>query len=146
MDQLLASKVLSQPVYLLGRGNLALKNKAPAERALPGKCRRLIRQQLGKQNLRPGTLNLFDARPSSVARGNAMLFRGYHDEVPPPDESPVPPNPEWPGSPEGDGWGIFFLPTGQALVLDDVAYRETLARGTLLDLQEHGIKACEPIT
>ncbi|CAK9041432.1 Uncharacterized protein SCF082_LOCUS23943, partial [Durusdinium trenchii] len=31
MDQLLASKVLSQPVYLLGRGNLALKNKAPAE-------------------------------------------------------------------------------------------------------------------
>ncbi|CAK9078471.1 unnamed protein product [Durusdinium trenchii] len=100
------------------------------------KCRRLIRQQLGKQNLRPGTLNLFDARPSSVARGNAMLFRGYHDEVPPPDESPVPPNPEWPGSPEGDGWGIFFLPTGQALVLDDVAYRETLARGTLLDLQD----------
>jgi len=34
----------------------------------------------------------------------------------------------------GDGWGIFFLPAGQALVLDGAAYRETLRRGTLLDL------------
>lgn len=37
---------------------------------------------------------------------------------------------EWPGSPEGDGWGIFFLPTGQALVsaprdrVDVEEYRE----------------------
>merc|ERR1719188_1986605 len=32
------------------------------------------------------------------------------------------------------GWGIFFLPGGQALVLDGTSYRETLRRGTLLDL------------
>lgn len=98
------------------------------------KCRRLIRQQLGKQNLyRPSTLNLFDTRSSSAAR-SALLFRGYQEDVPS-DESPAPAPPDFsPGA--GDGWGIFFLPTGQALVLDDVAYRETLARGTLLDLQD----------
>jgi len=101
------------------------------------KCRRLIRQQLGKQNLcRPGALNLFD-RPSSVAARSA-LFRGYQEGATG-EESPAPPSlgtpPDFsPGG--GDGWGIFFLPTGQALVLDDVAYRETLARGTLLDLQD----------
>lgn len=102
------------------------------------KCRRLIRQQLGKQNLyRPSTLNLFDTRSSSAAR-SALLFRGYQDDVPSDEPSPAPPaaNPPDFSPGAGDGWGIFFLPTGQALVLDDVAYRETLARGTLLDLQD----------
>eukprot|EP00435_Cladocopium_sp_Y103_P050206 s72_g15.t1 len=148
LEELVASQVLSQPVYLLGGGSLALKNKAPAERAFPEfqfnltnllpKCRRLIRQQLGKQNLyRPSTLNLFDTRSSSAAR-SALLFRGYQDDVPSDEPSPAPPaaNPPDFSPGAGDGWGIFFLPTGQALVLDDVAYRETLARGTLLDLQD----------
>ena len=38
----------------------------------------------------------------------------------------------------GDSWGIFFMPNGQAMVsaLDDAAYRETLGRGTPLNLQD----------
>jgi len=43
----------------------------------------------------------------------------------------------------GDGWGIFFLPAGQALVLDGAAYRETLRRGTLLDLLDADAPAAD---
>jgi len=99
------------------------------------KCRRLIREQLGKQNLQRPGLSLFDARPSSAAARSFWPGRGLEaasGEDPPPAADA---RKEWPAG-GGDGWGIFFLPTGQALVLDEAAYRETLARGTLLDLQD----------
>merc|ERR1719174_2849154 len=55
-------------------------------------------------------------------------------DLPPADDVPAPlDNSDWPGN---DGWGFFFLPAGQALVLDGAAYRETLRRGTFLDLSD----------
>mmetsp|Transcript_102016 Transcript_102016/g.283927 ORF Transcript_102016/g.283927 Transcript_102016/m.283927 type:complete len:1060 (+) Transcript_102016:152-3331(+) len=141
--------------------------------ALLPKCRRIIRQQLGKQNIhRPWLPNFLSPRPSAagssapgpatssapatLATGAATLgastagtagtleqagFAGPDvggplastpPDLPPADDVPAPMDAgDWPA---GDGWGIFFLPGGQALVLDGAAYRETLRRGTLLDL------------
>eukprot|EP00439_Symbiodinium_sp_Y106_P029796 s3022_g3.t1 len=190
-DQLIASQVLSQPVYLLAEAGVKASKAAkaaadsgegswllsdcpevlstgapgdgqllPAERplleqicgVLPGgrlnaglfnltnllpKCRRLVREQLGKQNLHRPVLGLLDARPG-CATARKGLWRSPEPETLPSDEPPADSRKDWPSG-GGDGWGIFFLPTGQALVLDDAAYRETLARGTLLDLQDIGV-------
>jgi len=103
--------------------------------ALLPKCRRLIRQQLGKQNIhRPWLPNFLG--PPSPAVSSAKAGIGGLDpfDIPPDNDCPAPL--EHSDSPFNDGWGIFFLPTGQALVLDGTAYRETLRRGTLLDLAD----------
>jgi len=119
------------------------------------KCRRIIRQQLGKQNLhRPWLPNFLSPRPGSV--GGASCVSGAAgapedvvigadappsdvamavDDVPAPQEDG-----EWPVD---DNWGIFFLPQGQALVLDGATYRETLRRGTLLDLLDADAPAAD---
>lgn len=108
--------------------------------ALLPKCRRIIRQRLGKQGIH------FLAPPSPLAsstRGGLSLLHGPDSivDVPPADDVPAPlGRGEWPVS---DGWGIFFLPAGQALVLDGAAYRETLRRGTLLDLADAETPAAE---
>eukprot|EP00931_Biecheleriopsis_adriatica_P059019 TRINITY_DN35245_c0_g1_i1.p1 TRINITY_DN35245_c0_g1~~TRINITY_DN35245_c0_g1_i1.p1 ORF type:complete len:1099 (-),score=207.38 TRINITY_DN35245_c0_g1_i1:48-3344(-) len=105
------------------------------------KCRRLIRQQLGKQNLhKPGLMSMLSPRPSmGTAVHNAWLSsKDPVSDVLDDEPAPLHASPgqgDWPAS-SGDGWGIFFLPSGQALVLDEAAYRETLSRGTLLDLQD----------
>jgi len=102
------------------------------------KCRRLVREQLGKQNLHRPVLGLLDARPSCATARSLWRSGSPEPETLPSDEPPADSRKDWPSG-GGDGWGIFFLPTGQALVLDDAAYRETLARGTLLDLQDIGV-------
>lgn len=39
---------------------------------------------------------------------------------------------------DGDeGWGIFFLASGQALVLDNQAFQDTLQKGTVIDLKSN---------
>jgi len=104
--------------------------------ALLPKCRRIIRQQLGKQSIhRPWLPNFLAPPSSSIARVDTAPS-GHEgpdgNDVPPADDVPAPlDHSEWPVN---DSWGIFFLPAGQALVLDGAAYRETLRRGTLLDL------------
>eukprot|EP00929_Paragymnodinium_shiwhaense_P118883 TRINITY_DN90783_c0_g1_i1.p1 TRINITY_DN90783_c0_g1~~TRINITY_DN90783_c0_g1_i1.p1 ORF type:complete len:1072 (-),score=190.99 TRINITY_DN90783_c0_g1_i1:127-3342(-) len=107
--------------------------------ALLPKCRRIIGQQLGKQALtRP--------RLATAAFGDGPLY-GPSDgpwssppsdnELPPrADDVPAPQRPRTSGDGAGDGWGIFFLAGGQALVLDEATYKETLRRGTLLDLTD----------
>lgn len=123
--------------------------------ALLPKCRRMIRQHLGKQSLQRPWLPSFLApavasEPSSrevdappfVERSNPPSWsfpEGAADVPPSADDVPAPlGRGDWPTS---DGWGIFFLPGGQALVLDGAAYRETLQRGTLLDLLD-----ADPVT
>lgn len=103
--------------------------------ALLPKCRRLIRQQLGKQNIhRPWLPNFLGPPSPAVSSANTGLGGPDPVDMPPDNDCPAPlENSE---SPFNDGWGIFFLPTGQALVLDGTAYRETLRRGTLLDLAD----------
>jgi len=100
--------------------------------ALLPKCRRICRQQLGKQSIhRPWSPNF-----SSPTPGPAAGIQGGLDasDPPPADDVPAPlDHADWPGN---DGWGVFFLPAGQALVLDGAAYRETLRRGTFLDLSD----------
>ncbi|CAK0846510.1 unnamed protein product, partial [Prorocentrum cordatum] len=64
------------------------------------------------------------AQPAAPVHGAAA--GAGEDGLPAPAEDPE--------TPAGDGWGIFFLPGGQALVLNGDAYRETLRKGTLLDL------------
>jgi len=62
-------------------------------------------------------------------------------DIPPDNDVPAPlDHSDWPVN---DGWGIFFLPAGQALVLDGAAYRETLRRGTLLDLSDADVPATD---
>jgi len=154
------------------------------------KCRRIIRQQLGRQSIGlphflsgvggDGTTGLpgpdqdlcsGTSCPSSFSRSEARrrARERKEDEGSPsrgqskntaralgllPGEEEDPPIPGssasaassyggfadgWPIGGAGDGgWGLFFLPGGQALVLDGSAYQEALRRGTLLDLADGG--------
>mmetsp|Transcript_10926 Transcript_10926/g.38382 ORF Transcript_10926/g.38382 Transcript_10926/m.38382 type:complete len:1143 (-) Transcript_10926:44-3472(-) len=122
--------------------------------ALLPKCRRIIRQQLGRQNIhRPWLPNVLATGASSsadIADPSAVDLRSDtsapsssplgHDDVPAPLSSGGFGG-SWPAS--DDGWGIFFLPGGQALVLDGAAYRDTLRRGTLLDLLDADLPSPE---
>lgn len=113
------------------------------------KCRRIIRQQLGKQSIHrpwlPNFLGAPAAGPSSVLGPAPPPASGASGpdamDIPPDNDVPAPlDHSDWPVN---DGWGIFFLPAGQALVLDGAAYRETLRRGTLLDLSDADVPATD---
>lgn len=112
------------------------------------KCRRIIRQQLGRQNIHqpwlPGILSTGGSTGSSdVAKdiGSAVSASASPASC---DEAPAPLSSDGFGDDNtSNGWGIFFLPGGQALVLDGSAYRETLRRGTLLDLLDADVPSSE---
>eukprot|EP00448_Togula_jolla_P009877 CAMPEP_0170603602 /NCGR_PEP_ID=MMETSP0224-20130122/18997_1 /TAXON_ID=285029 /ORGANISM="Togula jolla, Strain CCCM 725" /LENGTH=1011 /DNA_ID=CAMNT_0010928489 /DNA_START=44 /DNA_END=3076 /DNA_ORIENTATION=+ len=114
--------------------------------ALLPKCRRIIRQQLGKQSIHrpwlPNFLSPSFAWPGSQAAiSSGDKHAGDVSDLPPVDDVPAPlERSEWPVN---DDWGIFFLPAGKALVLDGAAYRETLRRGTLLDLLDADAPAAD---
>lgn len=115
------------------------------------KCRRIIRQQLGKHSIhRPWLPNFLGASATSSALNPAAAPTASASsgpdaidiqDIPPDNDVPAPlDHGEWPVN---DGWGIFFLPAGQALVLDGATYRETLRRGTLLDLSDADVPATD---
>jgi len=130
------------------------------------KCRRIIRQQLGKQACPRPWLPSFERQAERALCSPRRQTFARHRDCPdspllaPPilaaDGVPLP-SPhkatsseaacQWLDDPcpaaadVGPGWGIFFLPGGQALVLDSDTYKETLRRGTLLDLSDAELPA-----
>merc|ERR1712012_563992 len=103
--------------------------------ALLPRCRQIIRQQLRKQNIHQPCLPSFLASPhGSVGMSTAPIpSSSEHPESAKESGDTLVPLDHKDGF-VNDCWGIFFLPGGQALVLDGSAYRDTLERGTLLDL------------
>jgi len=103
--------------------------------ALLPRCRRIIRQQLRKQNIHQPWLSNFLTTPhASVGMSTTPLHSSSEcaESVNTTDDTSA--HLDYKDGLVNDCWGIFFLPGGQALVLDGTAYRDTLQRGTLLDL------------
>lgn len=90
-------------------------------------CRQAVRRQLAKRQAADGTSNIVRTRMGSPRN---IRDAGVRREIPPRVD---PTNIDSSADPSDD-WKIFFLANGTALVVDNDVYKDTLQKGTLLDL------------